>query len=77
LNWIKLIISPGPVLNIPQTDHHYFQIFDVVACDLLWYSHNKAYHDGISFDALQLSRNVNLNKVYMEHLMAWKNVPNN
>jgi hypothetical protein len=46
-----------------------------MACDLPWYFRNKAYHDGISFDVLQLSRNVN--KVSMEHLMAWKNVPNN
>jgi len=27
LNWIKAIISPELVLNIPKTDHHYFQIF--------------------------------------------------
>jgi hypothetical protein len=75
LNWIKVIISSGSILNILKTDHHYFQIFDVVACDFLWFSRNKAYHDGISFNALQLSRNVN--KVSMEHLVAWKTVPNN
>jgi hypothetical protein len=68
LNWIKAIISPKLVLNIPKTNHHYFQIFAVVACDLLWFSCNKAFHDGIAFDALQLSRNVN--KVSMEHLVA-------
>jgi hypothetical protein len=73
LNWIKAIISPKLVLNIPKTDHHYFQIFVAVACDLLWFSRNKAFHDGIAFDALQLSRNVN--KVSMEHLVASKSVP--
>jgi hypothetical protein len=36
---------------------------------------NKAFHDDIAFDALQLSRNVN--KVSMEHLVAWKSVPTN
>jgi len=74
LDWIKVIISPGTTLKIPKGDHHCFQIFVAVTCDLLWSYRNKAYHDGLSFDALPMSRNTN--KVAFEHIMAWKHLSN-
>lgn len=45
-----------------------------MTCDLLCSYRNKAYHDGLSFDALQMSRNIN--KVSLEHIMAWKHLSN-
>jgi hypothetical protein len=69
IDWIKVLISPGTSLFIPKQDHHRFQILAAVSCDLLWFYRNKAFHDGVSFDALQLSRNVN--KIYQHHSMAW------
>ena len=49
--WISSIISPGSSLGIPPVDQHKFQIFTAVACDILWFYRNKAFHDGASFDA--------------------------
>jgi hypothetical protein len=71
VDWIKLIISPSS-LDIPTNDHHKFQIFAVVSCDLLWHYCNKAYHDALFFDAIQVSRHIN--KIAMEHFVAWHNV---
>jgi len=34
-NWVQQIFSPWTFLNIPLSDHHKFQIFATVACDLL------------------------------------------
>jgi hypothetical protein len=70
VDWIKAILFLDKFLQIPQTDHHYFQIFASVTCDLLWTHQNKAYHEGISFDALTLSRTIN--KVALDHYKAWK-----
>jgi hypothetical protein len=69
IDWIKALISPGTSLSIPKQNHHRFQIFAAISCDLLWFYRNKAFHDGVSFDALQISRNVN--KIYQHHFMAW------
>jgi hypothetical protein len=70
LDWIKVIISPGATPKIPKEDHHRFQIFVAVACDFLWSSRNKVYHENLSFDALNVSRKIN--KVSLEHMAAWK-----
>jgi hypothetical protein len=72
LDWIKVIISPGATLKIPKEDHYRFQILAVVACDFLWSSRNKAYHENLSFDALNLSRKII--KVSLKHMVAWKNI---
>lgn len=69
MDWIKLIINLCPSLLLPKEDCHKFQIFAAVAYDLLWFHRNKAYHDGKSFDALQLSKNVN--SITMAHFNAW------
>jgi ABC-type glucose/galactose transport system permease subunit len=55
VDWIKVILASGKFLHIPKEEHHYFQIFAAVACDFLWTSWNKAYHEGISINALSLS----------------------
>jgi hypothetical protein len=67
--WIKLIISPGSAFGIPLVDQHKFQIFAAVACDILWFYRNKAYHDGISYDAISVSKHIN--KITLEHFQAW------
>jgi hypothetical protein len=72
VEWVKLIISPTS-LGIPITDHHRFQIFATMACDLLWHYHNKAFHDTLSFDAIQVSQHIN--KISMDHFTAWHQVP--
>jgi hypothetical protein len=67
--WISSTISPGSSLDIPLVDQHKFQIFAVVACDILWSYRNKAFHDGASFDAQSMS--VHINKISIEHFQAW------
>jgi hypothetical protein len=46
-----------------------FQIFAAVACDYLWFTRNKAHHDGLIPNALIIS--VTINKTVMEHHSAW------
>lgn len=70
MDWIKVIIFLDKFMQIPQTDHHYFQIFASLACDLLWNHRNKAYHEGTSFNALTSSRTIN--KVALDHYKALK-----
>jgi hypothetical protein len=67
--WIKLIISLGSAFGIPLVDQHKFQIFTAVACDILCFYRNKAYHDGISYDAISMSKHIN--KMTLEHFQAW------
>jgi hypothetical protein len=72
VKWIKVILTPRNFLNIPTYQHHYFQIFAAVACDLLWVSRKKAYNEGISINAISLSRRIN--KLAMEHSKAWLSI---
>ncbi|GLT67789.1 hypothetical protein SLA2020_400730 [Shorea laevis] len=69
MDWIKLIINPCSSLRLPLEDCHKFQIFAAVACDLLWFHRNKAYHDNRKFDAIILSQQVN--SVTLAHHLAW------
>lgn len=73
MDWIKTIISPYGPLGINNEDLHHFQIFAAVLCDLLWFYRNKAYHEGLLFDALMISRNIN--RITSEHLKAWTLIP--
>jgi hypothetical protein len=50
-DWIQLIIFLSSSLGIPLVDCHKFQIFTSVACDILWFYGNKAFHDEIIFDS--------------------------
>jgi hypothetical protein len=68
VDWIKLIISPCNSLGIPLTDCHKFQIFASVACDILWYYRNQAFHNGITFEAQNVS--MYINKIALEHFQA-------
>jgi hypothetical protein len=70
VDWINIIISTGSSLGIPLVDHHKFQIFASVACDILWFYMNKALHDDLSFDAHNVS--VHINKITLEHFQAWQ-----
>ncbi|XP_059432574.1 uncharacterized protein LOC132165893 [Corylus avellana] len=67
--WINLIISPGRYLGIPREDCHKFQIFASVACDILWFYRNKAFHDNSVFDVRNVSAHIN--KISLEHYQAW------
>jgi hypothetical protein len=42
-----------------------------VACDILWF-YNKAFHDGVSFEARNVSAHIN--KIAIEHFQAWISV---
>jgi len=66
---IKIIISPGATLHIPRSEHHRFQIFAAVTYDLLWFHRNKAFHNGLSFDAIILSKTIT--KTYHQRCDAW------
>jgi hypothetical protein len=68
-DWVSSIISPGSSIGIPFLDHHKFQIFAAVACDILWFYRNKALHEGASFNAISISNHIN--KISMEHFQAW------
>jgi hypothetical protein len=70
VDWINIIISTGSSLGIPLVDHHKFQIFASVACDILWFYMNKALHDDLSFDAHRVS--FHINKITLEHFQAWQ-----
>jgi hypothetical protein len=72
VDWIKLIISPCHSLGIPWADCHKFQIFASVACDILWYYRNQAFHTGITFEARNVSRHIN--KIAFEHFQAWQSI---
>lgn len=67
VDWINIIITHGPLLGIPSEDHHKFQIIAAVSCDLLWFHRNKAYHDGTSFDFLQISRRCSFTPLQIQH----------
>jgi ribonuclease HI len=68
-DWIASILSPGRSLGIPPVEHHQFQIFAAVACDILWFYRNKAFHDDLAFDARSVSAHIN--KIALEHFLAW------
>jgi hypothetical protein len=72
VDWIKLIISPVNSLGIPLADCHRFHIFASVACDILWYYRNQAFHNGITFVARNVS--MHINKIALEHFQAWQSV---
>ena len=71
-DWIQFIISSGNSLGIPMMDCHKFQIFAYVACDILWFYRNKAFHDGITFEACNVSAHIN--KITIEHFQACHSV---
>jgi hypothetical protein len=57
------------MLEILLAETHRFQIFFVVACDYLWFTRNKAHHEGIIPNALIISTTIN--KTALEHCYAW------
>jgi hypothetical protein len=64
------IISPHFSFGIPPAEARLFQIFAVILCDLLWFSKNKAAHDGIIHDVMVLANSIK--KTALEHYTAWK-----
>jgi hypothetical protein len=70
VDWITVIISPVNSLGIPLADCHKFQIFASVACDILWYYRNQAFHNGTTFEARNVS--MHINKIALEHFQAWQ-----
>lgn len=66
---MRVILYPEAFLHIPSLELHCFQVFAAVACDLLWFHRNKAYHEGISFDARNLARQIIT--TYHQHCEAW------
>jgi ribonuclease HI len=43
-----------------------------VACDILWYYRNQAFHNGITFVAQNVS--MHINKIVLKHFQAWQSV---
>ncbi|XP_062177050.1 uncharacterized protein LOC133881987 [Alnus glutinosa] len=68
-DWVRVILYPEALLHIPSLELHRFQVFAAVACDLLWFHRNKAYHEGMSFDARNLARQIVT--TYHQHCDAW------
>jgi hypothetical protein len=50
-DWLNIILHPEPI-DITLMDTHFFQIFAMIACDQIWYSRNKAFHEGLIFQML-------------------------
>jgi hypothetical protein len=71
-SWVKGIISPNSAFGIPHSDVHLFQIYSAVLCDLLWFSRNKAIHDGIIPDISKLA--IAIKKTSLAHAAAWLSV---
>jgi len=69
-DWLLIILHPHRMLGVPPAETHRFQIFAAVACDYLWFTRNKAYHDGIIPNAFLISTTIN--KTAQEHFSAWK-----
>jgi hypothetical protein len=69
-NWIKGIIHPHSSLGIPLADTHLFQIFAAVLCDVLWFSRNKAVHEGVIPDINNLANSIR--RTSLDHATAWK-----
>jgi hypothetical protein len=69
-DWVSSIISLGTYIGIPLVDSHKFQIFAAVACDILWFYRNKAFHErAYSFNAISVSKHIN--KISLEYFQAW------
>jgi hypothetical protein len=68
-DWIASIIALERSLGIPLRNQHKFQIFAVVAYDILWLYRNKALHENLTFDARSVSTHIN--KIALEHFQAW------
>lgn len=71
-DWLNCIFNPCFVVGIPKTNVHLFQIYAFVSCDLMWFSRNRAVHDGVIANVLVLSSSIN--KVSLEHHLAWKEI---
>jgi hypothetical protein len=56
------------MIGILQAEAYMFQIFAAVACDYLWFTRNKAHHDGLIPNALVISSTIN--KTVLEHHSA-------
>jgi hypothetical protein len=67
-DWIQIILNPSTI-GILTSDIHLFQIFAAVACDSIWFARNKAHHDNIIPNALDLSATIN--RIVLEHHSAW------
>jgi hypothetical protein len=68
-DWLLIILHLHRMLGVPPAETHKFQIFAVVACDYLWFTKNKAHHDGTIPNALSISTTIN--KTALEHYSAW------
>jgi len=64
--WLLIILNPHRLIGIPHAEAHMFQIFAVVACDYLWFTKNKAHHEGLIPNDLVISSTIN--KTILEHL---------
>jgi hypothetical protein len=67
-SWVKGIISPHSAFGIPLSNVHLFQIYSSVLYDMLWFSRNKAIHDGIIADISRLS--LSIKKSSLAHVAA-------
>lgn len=41
--WISVILKPT-IIGIPRAEHHHFQLYAVLALDLVWFERNKVVH---------------------------------
>jgi len=64
-DWVQIILPPRKSLGISSKELHLFQIFATMTCDPLWFSRNRAHHDGLTFGAILIS--IQVKKITLEH----------
>jgi hypothetical protein len=69
-DWVLAILDPVTWLSIPKFEVKKFQLFAVLAMDLIWFSRNKLIHEAVTPvpDKIQLQ----LSSLVSRHVSAWK-----
>jgi hypothetical protein len=67
-DWLSIILHPDTI-GIPVSDSHLFQIFAAVACDQIWFARNKALHENLIPNALDIYSCIN--RIALNHHSAW------
>jgi hypothetical protein len=69
-DWLSIILHPKTI-GIPISDSHMFQIFTSVAYDQIWFARNKAIHEDLIPNALDISASIK--RIAKSHHSSWNN----
>lgn len=57
-------------MSLPVEDYHYFQLYALVAWNLIWWTRNQIVHKVAALDLMELVNRIQ--RVTREHLLSWK-----